>query len=81
MAQRVKNLPCNVGDMGLISGSRRSPGEGNVNPLQYPGLENPMDRGYSPWSHKESDMTEQLTLTHKRASLMTSHQIQFCATY
>ena len=81
MAQRVKNLPCNVGDMDLISGSRRSPGEENGNPLQYSGLENSMDRGYSPWSHKESDMTEQLTLTHKRASLMTSHQIQFCATY
>ena len=38
-----------------------------------------MDIGYSPWSHKKSDMTEQLT--HKGASLMTSHQTQFCATY
>ena len=26
---------CNVGDLGLITGSGRSPGEGNGNPLQY----------------------------------------------
>ena len=31
----VKNLPANVGDMGLISGSGRSPGGGNGNLLQY----------------------------------------------
>ena len=31
----VKNLPANVGDAGLISGSGRSPGEGNGNPLQF----------------------------------------------
>jgi len=29
----------------LIPGSRRSPGEGNGNPLQYSCLENPMDTG------------------------------------
>ena len=40
----VKNLPANVGDVGLIAGSGRSPGEGNGNPLQYPCLGNPMDR-------------------------------------
>ena len=41
----VKNLPAsagNTGDMGLIPGSGRSPGEGNGNPLQYSCLENPM---------------------------------------
>ena len=32
-------------DAGSIPGSRRSPGEGNGNPLQYSCLENPMDRG------------------------------------
>ena len=37
----------NVGDLGLIPGSARSPGEGNGNPLQYSCLENPMDGG--PW--------------------------------
>ena len=33
------------GDPGLISGSGRSPGEGNRNPLQYSCLENPIDGG------------------------------------
>ena len=33
----------NAGDLGLIPGSGRSSGEGNGNPLQYSGLENPMD--------------------------------------
>ena len=44
----VKSLLANVGeagDMGLIPGSRRSPGDGNDNPLQSSCLENPMDRG------------------------------------
>ena len=35
----------NAGDLGSIPGWGRSPGEGNGNPLQYSGLENPMDRG------------------------------------
>ena len=35
----------NVGDPGSIPESGRSPGEGNGNPLQYSGLENPMDGG------------------------------------
>ena len=34
-----------MGDLGSIPGSRRSPGGGNGNPLQYSYLENPMDRG------------------------------------
>ena len=33
-----------VGDLGLISGSERSPGGGHGNPLQYFCLENSMDR-------------------------------------
>ena len=41
----VKNPPANAGDVGLIPGLGRSPGEGNGNPLQYSCLENPMDRG------------------------------------
>ena len=40
-----KESSCNAGDLGLISGSGRSPGEGKGYPLQYSGLENPMDRG------------------------------------
>ena len=34
-----------AGDPGSIPGSGRSPGEGNGNPFQYSGLENPMNRG------------------------------------
>ena len=41
----VKTSACNVGDLGSIPGSGRSPGEGNGNPLQYSCLENPMDGG------------------------------------
>ena len=41
----VKNLLANAGDTGSIPGSGRSPGEGNVNCLQYCCLENPVDRG------------------------------------
>ena len=37
----VKNLPVSAGDVGLILGSGRSPGEGNSNPLQYSCLEIP----------------------------------------
>ena len=44
----VKNLPVNAGDMrdeGLIPGLERPPGEVNDNPLQYPCLGNPTERG------------------------------------
>ena len=47
----VKNLLANAGDagdVGSIPGSGRSPGEGNVNPLQYSCLENFMDQGSWP---------------------------------
>ena len=40
-----KESGCNAGDLGLILGLGRSPGEGNGNPLQYSCLQNPMDRG------------------------------------
>ena len=43
----VKNLLASAGDVGLNPGLKRSPGEGNGNPLQYSCLGNPMDRG--PW--------------------------------
>ena len=40
-----KKSACNMGDLGLIPGLGRSPGEGNSFPLQYSCLENSMDRG------------------------------------
>ena len=61
----VRNHPPNavdIRDMGLSSGSRRSPGGGHGNPLQYSCLGNHHGQrslaGYSPWVHKESDRTE-----------------------
>ena len=41
----IKHLPANVGSVGLIPKSGRSPAEGNGNPRQYSCLGNPMDRG------------------------------------
>ena len=55
-----KESACNAEDPGSIPGLERCPGEENGSPLQYPCLENSMDR---PWSCKESDMTERLTHT------------------
>ena len=51
-----------AGDLGSIPGSGRSSGEGNGNPLHYACLEKSHGQrsivGYSPWGHKELDMTE-----------------------
>ena len=41
----VKNLPANTREQGSIPGSGSSPGGGHGNPLQYSGLEDPMNRG------------------------------------
>ena len=56
-----KESACNAGDLGSITGLGRSPGEGNGYPLQYSGLKNPGI--LSPWDRKESDTTEQLSLS------------------
>ena len=64
VAQSVKNPPTDAGDLSLIPESRRSPGEGNGNPLQDSCLEKSHRQrsleGYSPWGRKESD-TSQMT--------------------
>ena len=61
-----KESTCSMRDLGSIPGLGRSPGGGHGNPLQYSCLENPHGKrslaGYSPWGHKESDMTEQLSM-------------------
>ena len=40
-----KESACNVGDLSLIPGLGRSPGEGHDNPVQYSCLEKSMGRG------------------------------------
>ena len=57
----VKNLPANAGDMGLIPGSGRSPGEGNGNPVQHSCLENSIDRGA--WQATVHGVTEESDTT------------------
>ena len=58
----VKDPPAKEGVAGLIPGSRRPPGGGNDNPLQYSCLEDRHGQkslaDYRPWGPKESDMTE-----------------------
>ena len=62
MAQLVKKSASNVGDLGSIPEVGRAPGEGKGYPLRYSGLENSTD--YSPGGRKESDMTQQLSLSN-----------------
>ena len=63
-----KASACNAGDLGLIPGLGRSPGEGSGNPLQYslPGESHGQRSlaGYSQWGHHESDTTEQFHFTY-----------------
>ena len=57
----VKNLPADTGDLGLISGLGRIPGEGNGKPLQYSCLVNPLDRGA--WRATVHGVTKTLDMT------------------
>ena len=65
----VKASASNVGDLGSIPGSGRSPGEGNGNPFQYSCLENPMDGGAwwatVHWVAKSQTRLRDLTFTFK----------------
>ena len=65
-----KESACNAKDVGLIPEPRRSPGEGNGNPLQYSWLGNPIDRG-AWWATAhgitESDTNYQLNNNNKCA--------------
>ena len=74
-----KESVCNTGDLGPIPGLGRSPGEGKGCPLQYSGLENPMDgivHGVA-----ESDTTEQLSLSlHIKKNSIRSFLSAFLST-
>ena len=67
---------CNVGDLGSIPRLGRSLGVGHGYPLQYLCLENPHGQrrlaGYSPWGHKESDVTEWLSTQHIHYEMIIS---------
>ena len=85
VAQMVKNLVCNARDPGTIPGSGRSPGEGHgypptpvFLPRESHGQRSPV--GYSSRSHKESDTTERLTLSHflpTKSLLITRYKVTF----
>ena len=55
-----KASACNAGDPGSITGSERSSGEGNGNPLSRKSHGQRSLVGYSPWGRKESDVIERL---------------------
>ena len=62
----VKNPPAMQETWVQFLGWEDSPREGHGNPLHYSCLENPHGQrslgGYSPWGHKESDTTEQISI-------------------
>ena len=72
----VRNLPASAGDTSLIPGFRRLRGGGNGNALLYSCLEDSMDRGAQSWGHKESDMTEQLSMQDVPSLFHTSHALE-----
>ena len=75
----VKNSPANAGDIrdaGLISGSGRSPGGGQGNPLQHSCLENSMGRGA--WWAAVHGITE--SDTTKRLSRHAKAEMEECVT-
>ena len=73
----VKNLPANAGDIrdaGSIPGWGRSPGGGHGNQLQYPCLENPMDRGA--WRATVHGVTKSQTRLKQRHTHSYTYIIQ-----
>ena len=82
MAQQLKKSACNAedpGDVGLIPGSGRSPGEGNGNPLQYSCLGNPRDRGaWQATVHGVTQSQTQLSMHAFTKELQANVTTTFC---
>ena len=81
LAQRVKNLSA-VQETWVPSLGQEDPLEKGMATLQYSCLENPMDRGawgrsLSSWGRKESDTTEQLTLSIFHCKSVYSTRVEF----
>ena len=65
----------NAGDLGLIPGFGRSPGEGKGFPLQYSGLENSMDSIVHGVTKSQTQMNNFFTFTfHDLSSILTNPQ-------
>ena len=91
---RIKSFPggsdgkessCNAGDLGLISGLGRSPGEGDGNPLQYSCLENSMDRGAwqaivhgvtKSWTRLKQPSTRSQSISVSLISIRVNHSLR-----
>ena len=57
----VKSSPANIGDLGMLPRSGRSPEEGNGNQFEYSCLRNPIDRGA--WQTVIHGVTKELDMT------------------
>ena len=75
-----KESACNVRDLSSIPGLGRSHGGGHGNPLQYSCLDNSHGKrslaGYSPWGHKELDMTKWLSTAQQLSYSNSSRKLQ-----
>ena len=76
-----KKSACNVGELGLIPESGRTPGEGNGNPLQSSSLGNPMDRrawqttvhGVAKTRHKGATSLWEISKNKEELSIITEY--------
>ena len=68
-----KESACTAGNLGLIPGLGRLPGEEKGYPIQHSGLEN-----YMACARKESDMTERLSLFQQSDSVFTCLSQDIC---
>ena len=72
VTQLLKESACNAGDLGLIPGLGRSPGEGKGYPLQYSGLENSMNC----MVHGDTKSQTQLKDFHFQVTSVVSNSLQ-----